>query len=247
MFAGRIQTAIRAGVRMAYPPQCLGCGGRVDSAFGLCGPCFAETHFIGGALCDACGTPLPGDEGPERLACDACLASPRPWSRGRAALLYGGTGRRLVLALKHGDRAEVARAAAPWLARAAAPLLAPGTLVVPVPLHLLRLLRRRSNQSALLAAALGRATGHEVIHDALRRRAATPSLDGRSRAERFAALDGALAVRPARAERLEGARVLVVDDVMTSGATFAAATEALLAVGAGEVCVLALARVARDA
>ncbi|WP_223163094.1 double zinc ribbon domain-containing protein [Roseivivax sediminis] len=241
--AERLQTAIR----LIYPPACLACGGRVDSDFGLCGPCWTETPFITGLVCDACGTPLPGEGDRDRALCDTCLRVARPWARGRAAMLYSGSARRMVLALKHGDRHDIARPGADWLARSAAPLLTPDTVIVPVPLHTLRLLRRRYNQSALLALALGRQTGCTVLADALVRTARTPSLDGKTREERFAALDGTIRVTRSRRDRIAGRPVLIVDDVMTSGATFAAATEAMHEAGATEVCVAALARVGKDA
>lgn len=243
MLFASVQTAIR----LVYPPHCLACGGLVSTEFGLCGSCFSETHFIGGLVCDACGVPLPGDEANDRVLCDACLAVSRPWTHGRAALLYAGTGRKLVLALKHGDRHDVARAAAPWLLRAAGPILRQDSLIVPVPLHLLRLLKRRYNQSALLALSLGRETGCDILCDALIRSRRTPNLDGCTREERFEALQGAISARPHRASQIAGRQVLLIDDVMTSGATFAAATKALDAAGASEVCTLALARVGRDA
>ncbi|SLN57624.1 DNA utilization protein GntX [Roseivivax jejudonensis] len=241
----RLQTAIR----LVYPPACLACGGRVESDFGLCGSCWADTSFVAGAVCDACGTPLPG--GPDAaesagLTCDECLKIPRPWARGRAALLYSGAGRKLVLGLKHGDRHDIARPAATWMANAAASLLQADTVIVPVPLHTLRLLRRRYNQSALLCAALGHLTGHTVAVDVLKRVQRTPSLDGQSRDQRFATLAGAIRADPRRVHLVADHPVLLVDDVMTSGATLAAGTEALVAAGATEVCVLALARAARD-
>ena len=218
----------------------------VEAEFGLCADCWRDTPFVAGLVCDTCGTPLPGtSDAPEH--CDACLADPPPWARGRAALVYRDRARALVLALKHGDRHEIARPAGAWLARPAKPLLAPDMLVLPVPLHLLRHLKRRYNQSALLAQALARATGLGWSPDTLYRRHATPSLDGRSRADRFAVLDDAIAVAPRRAAALQGRPVLLVDDVMTSGATLSAATRACLDAGASAVCVCTLARVARDA
>ncbi|ETX15039.1 competence protein ComF [Roseivivax halodurans JCM 10272] len=238
---------MQTAIRLVYPPHCLACGEHVSTEFGLCGACFSETHFITGLVCDACGTPLPGDGAEDGILCDGCLAARRPWSQGRAALLYSGAGRRLVLALKHGDRHDIARAAAPWLARAAAPILRDDSLIVPVPLHLLRLLKRRYNQSALLAQSLARETRCDILCDALVRTRRTPSLDGRTREARFEVLHGAIAVRRSRAAQIAGRHVLLVDDVMTSGATFGAATDALYASGAREVCTLALARVGRDA
>jgi ComF family protein len=153
----------------------------------------------------------------------------------------------MVLALKHGDRLDLARPAAGWLMRAARPLLLPDMLVAPIPLHWLRLLKRRYNQSALLSKALSGLAGLEHCPDLLIRRRATPSQEGRNRDARFANLSDALALHPRRAAKVEGRHILLIDDVMTSGATLAAAAEACVAGGAKGVSVLVLARVAKDA
>lgn len=239
--------AMQRLLHMIYPPLCVCCGAVLSSDGALCPACWRETPFLTGLVCEGCGAPLPGQaEAGPAPRCDTCLRAPPPWLQGRAALLYRDNGWRMVLALKHGGRTELARAAGPWLARAAAPLMSPDTLIVPVPLHRLRLLRRRFNQAALLAAALGAQGGHAVCPDALRRVRATPSLDGKGRAAREAAVSGAIAVHPRRVRHVRDRPVLLVDDVMTSGATFRAATEALLGAGAGRVRVLSLARVAFD-
>lgn len=230
---------------LVYPARCLACGAVVSEA-GLCGPCWRETAFLGGTLCDHCGAPLPGKETSEGQLCDQCLASPRPWARGRAALLYKDTGRRLVLALKHGDRQEVARPAAAWMAQVARTLAPEGALVVPVPLHWSRLLRRRFNQSALLARHLAVHLQRNCCPDLLLRVRRTRKLDGLNRVERAEVLAGAIEAHPKRAPLARDRPILLVDDVMTSGATLAAATRACHGAGSGPVCVVTLARVAKD-
>ncbi|MCV2863225.1 ComF family protein [Albidovulum sediminicola] len=232
---------------LVFPPQCLNCGAATAEPFGLCGACWRETPFITGLVCDRCGTPLVGEDQGHAEYCDDCLALARPWARGRAAILYKDLGRSFVLALKHADRLDLVRPMAAWLERAARPILSPGMLVAPVPLHWSRLIRRRYNQSALLSRALASRAGLEHCPDLLIRRRRTPSQDHRDRDARFANLAGAIATHPRRSARLVGRPVLLVDDVMTSGATFAAAAEACLAAGATEVCILAVARVAKDA
>ncbi|QBY01884.1 ComF family protein [Rhodophyticola sp. CCM32] len=238
----RLQTAIHA----VFPPECLCCGARVQTDYAICAACWGDTPHIDGAACDKCGIPLPGIEEDNPIRCDTCLSLARPWDRGRAVFAYGGTARRLVLGLKHGDRAEIARAAGPWLTARAAPMLTPQTLAVPIPLHRWRLLKRRFNQSALLAHALGHAAGVKVAPQALIRPRATRSQDGLTRQARFENLHGAIAPHPRHGATLKGRDVLLIDDVMTSGATFAAATGACLKAGAKNVCVIALARVAKD-
>lgn len=230
---------------LVYPPRCISCGGLVDSEFGLCATCWADTPFIGGTVCDSCGLPVPGESDGHRIDCDDCLKRPRPWSDGRAALMYDGHARKLVMSLKHGDRTEIARPAAAWMARATGPLLDGNPLLVPIPLHWRRLLKRRYNQSALLAQALARLQGLDHCPDLLQRHRATQTLDGKSATERFETLSDAIRPHPKRAPRAEGRIVVLIDDVMTSGATFAAATDAVKATGAAEVRVLALARVAK--
>lgn len=231
-----------------FPPECLNCGARVESDFAICGTCWAETGFILGAACDPCGTGLPGQSAADTpLVCDECHRIVRPWDKGRAVLSYEGVGRKMVLALKHGDRAEIARAAGPWLARAGADLVEDGACLVPIPLHWRRLAARRFNQSGLLADAMGRATATEVLPMALLRDRFTPSQDGRDRDARFRNLAGAVRPHPRYGAGLAGRTVILVDDVMTSGATFAAATEACRQAGAAKIHVIALARVPQDA
>ncbi|KIC18256.1 ComF family protein [Leisingera sp. ANG-DT] len=234
---------IQTAVSLIYPSQCLGCGGLVGSDFGLCANCWADMYFISGTVCEGCGAPLPGEADGFRLECDSCLRHPRPWSQGRSALLYEGQGRKLVLALKHGDRTEIAVPAANWLQRAAEPLLEGDPLICPVPLHWTRLLKRKYNQSALLADALARRKNLHHCPDLLRRIRRTPALEGKTRDQRYRLLGSAVGVPQDRKERVKGRIVLIVDDVMTSGATLSACSDACLQAGAAEVRVAVLARV----
>ena len=238
---------LQAALHLIYPPQCLTCDARVTTDFGLCGACWRETPFITGLVCDHCGVPLPGEETGKPEHCDDCLTIARPWSQGRAAMLYKDNARRIVLALKHGDRLDLARPASQWLHRVAEPMIKPGMIVAPIPLHWLRLIKRRYNQAALLSTAVAKLASLDHCPDLLIRRRHTGSQEGRSRDGRFANMAEALALHPRRANRIEGRHVLLIDDVMTSGATFAAAAEACIAGGAIGISVLALARVAKDA
>jgi predicted amidophosphoribosyltransferase len=237
---------MQALLHLVYPPQCLTCDARVTTDFGLCGPCWRATPFLTGLVCTKCGTPLPGEDRAVEVLCDDCLTIARPWTAGRAAMLYADNARNLVLALKHGDRTDLARPAGQWLFRAAHPILQPGMLVAPVPLHWLRLFRRRYNQAALLSGGLARLAGLDHCPDLLQRRRNTHTQDGRDRDGRFANMQDALVAHPRRAARIEGRHILLVDDVMTSGATLAAAAEACVAHGASGVSVVVMARVAKE-
>jgi len=162
-------------------------------------------------------------------------------------MLYAAGARRLVLGLKHGDRLELAPAMARWMAMRADPVVSADTLIVPVPVHWRRLVARRYNQAAVLANALARELGRPCLPDLLRRDRATPSQDGRSVEDRYRNVAGAIRVAPRHAASVAGRSVLILDDVMTSGATFDACVRCCLAAGARRVCVIALARVTKDA
>ncbi len=184
---------------------------------------------------------------PATARCAAPAAARRRYIRARAALTYDDASRRLIIAFKHGDETHAARPFGRWVAAAAGPLLRDADLVAPVPLHRRRLFRRRYNQAALLAQAVAEAGGVAAVLDLLVRRRPTPSQGGRSRAGRLANVRGAFAVAPRHARRLDGRRVLLVDDVMTTGATVSECARALRRAGSGAVDVATLARVVRPA
>ena len=239
-----LSSGIRATLDLLLPPQCLTCDAPVDAPGRFCPDCFALTGFVTEPCCRRCGVPFAhaGQGGPEKL-CPACREHPPPWGRARAALRYDAQARRVVLPLKYGDRIEHAAALAPLMARAGAALLRDAEVLAPVPLHRRRLIQRRYNQAALLARAMARLVGKPTLPDALMRTRVTVSLGELSAEERARVVDGAFAVRPNRVDRIAGRRVLLMDDVLTSGATCAACTRALLAAGASAVDVLVAARV----
>ncbi|MEP3442544.1 MAG: ComF family protein [Sulfitobacter sp.] len=243
MVLAQLQTA----VSLIYPPRCITCGDMVESDFGLCGACWRDTIFLGGVICNGCGIPLtPGGDGDEHH-CDECMQIPKPWAQGRAALLYKGTGRKLVLALKHGDRQEMAQPAGLWMANTVRGRLPRDTVIVPVPLHWSRLLKRRYNQSALLARAVSRQLDLAWCPDALHRIRRTAPLGGLSIRERVKTLENAIVPHAKRGALLHGRPVLLIDDVMTSGATLMACTQACKLAGSGPVRVLTLARAGKEA
>ena len=237
---------MQALLRHIYPSHCLLCDTLVTQDFALCPTCWPEVDFIAGLVCNHCGLPLPGEDDGAEVLCDDCIAIARPWSQGRSVMMYSGKGREMVLKLKHADRLDLLPAFGPWLARAAGPMLRPDTLIAPVPLHWFRLLRRKYNQSAMLTAALAKVTGLAHCPDLLLRRRATGSQDGRTRDGRFANIQGAISAHPRHRAKIAGRHILIVDDVMTSGATLAAAAEACLAHDAAGISVLTLCRVAKS-
>lgn len=238
---------MQSALSLIYPPQCISCGDIVEAEGALCGPCWRDTHFITGTICDSCGVPLLGESDPiEILYCDGCRDHPHIWDRGRAAFLYKDTGRKMVLGLKHGDRQELAKPAAMWMARAAKDIISEDTIVAPIPLHWSRFLKRRYNQSALLSRVVAKQLGVAHCADLLKRVRRTVSLEGLGPKERSATVHSAIEINPKRQHIAEGRSVLLVDDVLTTGATFDAASEACFASLAREVNVIALARVAQD-
>ncbi len=238
----------RAVLDLLLPPHCPACDAPVDRPGSLCAGCFGTLAFVTEPCCDGCGTPFAASAlGGREHRCDACRDAPPAWNRARAALCYDDASRGLVLALKYGDRTENAAMLAAHMARAGRTLLAQAELLVPVPLHRWRLLSRRYNQAALLARALarspaGRAAGVRTLPDALARPRATTRLAGLGALERAAALEGAIVVRPHRRAEVAGRRIVLVDDVLTTGATARACTRALLGAGALRVDLLVAAR-----
>ena len=208
---------LQSFIQAIYPPQCVMCDARTDVDFALCGPCWAETPFVTGFCCDGCGAPLPGQGEPEAgVLCDDCMTIARPWSKGRAALIYKDKARRMVLSIKHGDRTDLIRAAGPWMARAGRDLIGRDSLIVPIPLHRFRLLRRKFNQAALLAQQIALAADVQCLPDALCRPKKTAPLEGHTSDQRFAALRNAIYAHPKRPLAMRGRNVVLVDDFMMS-------------------------------
>lgn len=239
------RTGFRSLVDLLLPPACMACDEPVRQPRSLCGPCWSAMPAISGTACRQCGIPLP-IEWQAETHCLACLKEPPPFHEARAPYLYEGPARQLVLRFKHG-RERWAEPMAIAMHRAAPGWLEPNRLLVPVPLHRWRIAARGYNQALVLARALAKLSPAEVAPDWLLRVKNTPSTSGMKRAQRQRNVVGAFRVRPEARPRLQGRHVVLIDDVMTTGATAAACARVLRRAGAARVDVLTYARVARAA
>ncbi len=237
--AGR---AWRALADFLLPPQCAGCGEVIEAPGALCASCWSRIDFIAEPFCDRLGIPFPFEAGEGALSAQA-VAAPPAYARARAVARYDDMARRLVHNLKYKDRLECAPLMGEWMLRAGAGLVAGSDYIAPVPLYRARLWRRRFNQAALLAGRISALGEVRLSEDMLGRIRSTRSQVGLNMAERQRNVAGAFAVAPKWRGAVKGANVLLVDDVITTGATIEACTKALLRAGAAEVNVLAFARV----
>ena len=237
----RLGIAVRRGLDLILPPESFD-GGEGPQTAGLSAAGWSRIAFIAPPVSDGCGLPFEYDLG-AGVRCPACEAKPRAFDRARAACLYDEASRDLILRLKHGDRTDLAGLFARWLSRAAPDLLADADAIAPVPLHRARLLKRRYNQAAEIARPLAHRAGKPYLPDALIRRRPTDSQGGKSGRGRRVNVQGAFAVPPGKRRRVEGKRILLIDDVFTTGATAEACARALMEAGALAVDVAAVARV----
>ena len=241
----RLSGALRASfglvLDVALPQLCPTCREPVHGA-GLCPACWSKLSFIAPPYCERLGIPFPFDGGPGLLSMEA-IANPPAYQRARAAVRYDDVARTLVHALKYQDRTDLAPAMGRWMARAGQELLGEADVLVPVPLHWRRGWSRRYNQSGALARVISRQTGVKLATEALRRVRATEQQIGLSRPQRASNVQGAFKVATERSADIAGRRVILVDDVLTSGATVDACARALLRAKAAQVDVLVFARV----
>lgn len=236
------RVAARMVLDLALPPTCIACRTIVSTPGSLCGACWSCMVLVERPFCERLGTPFPFEAGENRLSAEAVMEPPA-YDRARAATVFGPVSQDLVHGLKYGDRLDLAVPMARMMARAGGELLAQADLLIPVPLHRFRLWRRRFNQAAMLARAISRTSGVAVQTDALARIRATTSQVSLSRAERRANVAGAFAVPERKQAEIAGRRIVLVDDVLTTGATLEACTRVLRRAGATNVDVLTFARV----
>tara|TARA_R110000787_G_scaffold16825_11_gene52992 strand:+ start:4986 stop:5756 length:771 start_codon:yes stop_codon:yes gene_type:complete len=241
----RAKGFLRAAADFLWPPRSLVSGQRGVGKGPLAPEEFGQIHFLTGPVCETCGSPFDFDLGPGAV-CAPCIARPPRWDRARAAMVYDAASRRPVLDLKRSGRRDGLQTLAGWMVQSGRDLVAEADLIVPVPLHFARLARRGFNQSAWLGQAICRMSGTPILVDAIKRTRRTPSQAGLSARQRRRNVAGAFTVRKPAIVRISGRRVLLVDDVLTTGATLSACTRALKQAGAANVDVLVLARVVRE-
>lgn len=241
-----LRRLLAACADIIVPPCCLVCRAPLGAHHLLCAPCWREVHFIRPPLCDVLGIPLPFDMG-ERMVSAGALARPPAYDRARAVAHFSGSMRTLVHQLKYADRHDARSLLGRWLAEAGRELLAGADVVVPVPLTRWRLLSRRFNQAAILAQELSRQTGLAVDPRLLQRTRSTKTQVGLTHDQRRRNVAGAFRVPGSRRAGLHGRNVLLVDDVITTGATAEACARTLKRAGAARVDVLALALVTNEA
>jgi ComF family protein len=244
--AGLGRHLARVVADFVLPPLCMGCQRPLGSHDALCADCWRSVNFIRHPLCDRLGIPLPFDTGSVTVSA-AALVDPPAYERARAATHFEGVARDLVHKLKYADQPACRRLLGRWLSTAGQDLLSDADVLVPVPLHRLRLLRRRFNQAAILADELSRLCGRPCITDALIRVKQTPQQVGLTRDQRQRNMTAAFTVPIRRTDALQGLRIVLIDDVITTGATGNACARALLAAGAARVDLLAVAIVADGA
>jgi ComF family protein len=227
---------------LALPRLCAACRAPVEGQ-GLCPACWSKLSFISRPYCERLGIPFVYDPGPGILSMEA-IADPPAYNRARAAVRFDEVSRALVHALKYGDRLDLAPMMGRWLGHAGRELLAESDALVPVPLHWRRNWARRFNQSAMLAAEISATSGVPIAAGAIKRVKSTAQQVGLSRSERAANVQGAFRVPPEQKTAVAGRRLVLIDDVLTSGATAEGCARALLRAGAVNVDVLVFARVA---
>ncbi|MBR7158371.1 MAG: ComF family protein [Alphaproteobacteria bacterium] len=236
----KLGIAAKYAADLVFPPQCLSCGNIISKHGGLCQTCFSRLHFLASPLCETCGRPL-SKEAESWQICPHCSLHQPTAAKYRFALSYDEYSKELILPLKHGDKTLGVPLLAGFMVRAGSDILSDADALLPVPLHRFRLLHRKYNQSALLAKEIAKQTGITFLPYTLRRKKSTKSQGEFNASERKRNVKGAFFVR--RPLKISGKNLVLIDDVMTTGATVNECTKELMQAGANQVSVLTLAAV----
>lgn len=224
-----------------FPPRCFLCADIISQKGHVCVSCWRELQFITAPQCGCCGHPFEYAVGEDAL-CGACIQDEPAYDKARAVLSYDDASRKLVTRFKFSDMTHSGHTLASWMIRAGEQCTRDADVIVPVPLHRMRLVKRRYNQAAILARYIARQTELPLLVDGLKRLKHTTPQSGLSRRQRKLNVKGAFAVPSSRLQQIEKKRILLIDDVMTTGATLEACAKALKKAGAAQVRVLTLAR-----
>jgi len=245
VFDRPVSTLREKALNALFPPQCAACSQMTERHGALCQECWSKLVFLADPCCQRCGFPFEFDTG-AGILCPACLNESPAFAMARSVLRYDELSRAIIIPFKYHDQTDLIPACAAWLARAGQPFLHGCEALVPVPISYKRLVRRTYNQAGLLAGALGKQCGLPVLHEALTRIKKQIPQEGLTRKEREKNVQGAFAVQPKHANQVRGKTLVLVDDVMTTGATLNECTRALLEAGARDVYVLTLARTLKE-
>lgn len=243
--AAALYTYAQKALNVVLPSRCIITGEELNDNMRISSKAWAALDFINDPMCICCGMPFSFDV-EEQTLCTACLDRPPLFASARAALIYNDNSRDLVLGFKHADKTHAVKAFTPWLLRTGSEMLKAADLIIPVPLHYTRLIKRRYNQAALIGKEIGRESGIDFLPDGLRRIRATPTQGHLSYTERSKNVKRAFAVHPKHTDKIKDKTIILVDDVYTTGATIGECTQTLLKSGAKAVHVLTLTRVVQS-
>lgn len=233
-------------VDAVLPPRCIATGEVVDAQGAISAKFWPDLQFIDAPFCKTCGMPFPFDMAGEGAICAACMENEPAFHAARSAVIYNDASRKLILSFKYGDRLDAVHTFVPWMIRAGGSFLEEADVIIPVPLHPKRLRERRFNQSAVLAEEIAKRTQKTYAPDLLKRIKSTVPQKGLSRKQRLNNVKNAFGIEEKNIRFVERKRIVLIDDVFTSGATLNAGAEKLLSKGADRVSCLTIARVLKD-
>lgn len=242
---------LKWGLDLILPPRCPVNGDIVSSVGAISPRAWRELTFISPPHCPCCGIPFAIDtmidiQQPDNFLCASCLSTPRTFDQAKSLLVYDEASRKMILAFKHGDALHLHTTLAPLLAKAGGEFLNPDAIIVPVPLHWMRLVKRRYNQAAILGIEIGKLSGVTCWPDALIRTRHTPPQGHKTAKDRHRNVSGAFDIHQSYVHKLSGRDIILIDDVFTTGATLEECAKVLKAAGAKSVKLLTVARVVKE-